>query len=352
MNHLSNKHINWGDYARTLAVMAVVLLHVSSFYVKNIYVTQANVWWSSSNLHTFNWWVANLFDSSVRWCIPAFVMLSGALLLNPNKRETLRQFYRKRMHRILIPLIFWVIVYSFINVFYYHQSVSKAWHLVVIGKPFYQMWYLYMLLGLYLITPFLRNLIQRFSSRTVTIMACCALLLAILWNLFVYIPIERPGYFIFWCLKYVGYFLLGYQLSLLTIKKLHVSIPILCLILSILVTAVGTFMALPTHGPNVRFYLYGYLSPSVVIMSLSAFVLFLKMGSNKNWNYCMRNLSMYTLGIYLIHPALIIVVESFYAFFWAQSALLIPLMAIIVYTLSYFVIAVCKKIPWLRLAVG
>ena len=64
----------WVDNARILAVFAVVVLHVAAVVVLGI-----------EDLDNLNWWVANIIDSSVRWCVPTFVMISGLLLLDPNK---------------------------------------------------------------------------------------------------------------------------------------------------------------------------------------------------------------------------------------------------------------------------
>ncbi|WP_273975049.1 acyltransferase family protein, partial [Serratia ureilytica] len=57
--------MRWFNNARVIAILAVVLLHVSSRVV---------MW---SELGSNDWWYANLYDSLVRWCVPVFVMISG-----------------------------------------------------------------------------------------------------------------------------------------------------------------------------------------------------------------------------------------------------------------------------------
>lgn len=91
--------MRWFNNARVIAILAVVLLHVSSRVV---------MW---SELGSNDWWYANLYDSLVRWCVPVFVMISGALLLSPEKAEPLGLFYKKRASRILFPLVFWSLFY-------------------------------------------------------------------------------------------------------------------------------------------------------------------------------------------------------------------------------------------------
>lgn len=85
----------WLDNSRIIAIYAVVFLHVSAGVV------------IGNDVGTEYWWVGNVYDSAVRWCVPVFVMISGALLLDPNKQEDLATFYTKRLSRILVPIIFW-----------------------------------------------------------------------------------------------------------------------------------------------------------------------------------------------------------------------------------------------------
>jgi surface polysaccharide O-acyltransferase-like enzyme len=57
-------------------------------------------------MDVFNWFTVNVYDVLGMVGVPLFVMLSGALLLNPNKaEEPLSVFYRKRLNRIALPFI-------------------------------------------------------------------------------------------------------------------------------------------------------------------------------------------------------------------------------------------------------
>ena len=65
----------WLDNSRIIAILAVVFLHVSAGVV------------TESVIGTESWWVGNLYDSLVRWCVPVFVMISGAVLLDHSKKK-------------------------------------------------------------------------------------------------------------------------------------------------------------------------------------------------------------------------------------------------------------------------
>ena len=61
------------DYLRIAATFCVVVLHISG---QNWYTTSVN---------SFEWNVLNFYDSIVRWVVPIFVMISGALFLDNEK---------------------------------------------------------------------------------------------------------------------------------------------------------------------------------------------------------------------------------------------------------------------------
>jgi len=90
----------WLDNSRIVAIYAVVFLHVSAAVVLG------------NEVGTEYWWIGNIYDSAMRWCVPTFVMISGALLLDPDKQEDLKTFYAKRLSRILIPILFWSAFFS------------------------------------------------------------------------------------------------------------------------------------------------------------------------------------------------------------------------------------------------
>ena len=73
-----SQRIVYLDLLRLMATLAVIFLHgaTSEFYLPH---------------SSMNWYIAATEDSIVRWCVPVFVMISGALFLNPNKEITYRE---------------------------------------------------------------------------------------------------------------------------------------------------------------------------------------------------------------------------------------------------------------------
>nr|WP_308217632.1 acyltransferase family protein [Paenalcaligenes niemegkensis] len=88
------------DTARWLAALAVVLLHCAA-----VPLTRA------LDHGSVDWQWANVYDAATRWCVPVFVMISGVLLLNPDKQESVKRFYLRRARRILPATLFWTVFY-------------------------------------------------------------------------------------------------------------------------------------------------------------------------------------------------------------------------------------------------
>jgi surface polysaccharide O-acyltransferase-like enzyme len=94
------------DLIRTVAIILVILLHASIEPNPNVNFM------SPEGVQL--WWTSNIYDSISRGAVPLFIMLTGALLLQPNKAdEPLRVFFKKRWNRIGIPVLFWGAIFFF-----------------------------------------------------------------------------------------------------------------------------------------------------------------------------------------------------------------------------------------------
>ena len=161
----------WLDNSRIFAIYSVIVLHVAADVVLG------------NDVGSEYWWYGNLIDSIVRWCVPVFVMISGALLLDPHKNESLLIFYKKRLSKILLPILFWSVFYlswaSLKNIL--HGNEPTALELIkklLSGRPYYHMWFLYMILSLYLFTPFFRKIISHSTRKEIILLVFIMFLFA------------------------------------------------------------------------------------------------------------------------------------------------------------------------------
>lgn|SRR5574344_86530 len=250
------------DTLRTVSTLLVILLHISAEYVIK-----------SMNDFTFDssFWISNIVDSFSRICVPLFVLISGMFLVGRN--ETFEQSYQKRASRILIPLIAWTIIYLL-----YRMSISfvvsniidikSLFVSVILGCPFYHMWYLFMIIGLYLITPLLNNSISKISRNNLWIVAILFLLFGMVNSCYDEF-FNNNVFFMLWFINYLGYFILGYL-----IKDYKKRFPFYFLFSVYIISSILiAFLSLYTIKTYHNLFFYGYLTPFVAFGALSFYKL-------------------------------------------------------------------------------
>lgn len=329
---------SWLDVARTVAILAVVVLHVSASVV------------TLSALGSASWWVGNVYDALVRWCVPVFVMVSGALLLDPRKAEGVAEFYRKRAARVALPLAFWSAIYILWN---HRGALSElravdALHSVLRGWPHYHLWFLYMILCLYLFVPFLRTVVAHTQRRDLWWLAALMFVLSGVNEFSRVFSGNAAGLFINWFLPYLPYFLCGYLLQTETRNVASAGLWAVFL-LSVAATAGGCYWLGRTQGLERGMYFYGYLSVTVVPMSLSAMLLLKKCAVSAAAARAAQRVAQLTLGAYLVHPLLL---ESFRAVVFQPEdvtpLLSVPAVALLVFAGSLGVALAIHRVPLLR----
>lgn len=144
MEQTGSQRVACYDVLRVAATFAVVALHLSAQH------------WADTDIYSTAWQAFNLYDSLVRWTVPVFVMISGVFFLAGT--QSLRQILRKNVLRIVTAFIFWSALYAAYAYFFNKCALSTAVTLFFSGH--YHMWFLFMIVGLYLIVPLLRPIAQ------------------------------------------------------------------------------------------------------------------------------------------------------------------------------------------------
>lgn len=279
----------FADAIRAYAIILVIMLHISGNYVLQFGV-----------IDTTAWWVMNIIDSFSRPAVPLFVMLSGMLLLDSSKKEGIGCFLKGRLARVGIPLVVWSVIYQIWRVIYYGELLGIQQVIVgpIQGPVYPHLWFVYMILGLYLLTPVLRVYV-RYSSRN------NQLYLLALWLVFTgVLPILdrnstlQLGIYLS-TVQFAGYFLLGHLLRDGRITGRHIGWMLLLALGLVVFTAVGTFVVTVRNDGGFIESLYGNNSPNVVFLSIVVFLIL------KSFNYkaLAERLPVVSKSIAIIAPA-------------------------------------------------
>lgn len=318
-----NKRIIWLDFVKFIAISMMIAVHCTD----NVTPTERSEAW-------YNLW-GSFYGSFMRPAIPLFVMVTGALLL-PVK-ENISTFYTKRLTRLVIPFIVWSVLYNLfpwitgllglsptiINDFFAwaepDQSFSGALHNILM-IPFkfsmlaVQMWYVYLLIGLYLYMPFFSAWVKQASVKEQKIFLT-------LWFISLFIPYLREYLtkdlwgtcswnefgLLYYFAGFNGYLLLGYYIKNNDINfswgKLAV-IGIPSFIIGYCITFLGfkSITAIPGQPAELVELFFTYCSPNVLLMTLPIFLVIKK---NHFKSVTIRrfaiNISTCTLGIWMSH---------------------------------------------------
>src|SRR5690606_32518787 len=112
------------------------------------------------------------------------------------------------------PLVFWTLFYlawsALLTRLDRHPVPAGIWLTKLAdGNPYYHLWYLYMVMGLYLFAPFVRDWYARTTTQRRLLSVGAIFCIAVLDTLYRYVADAPRGFFLTWFLPYLGYFLAG-----------------------------------------------------------------------------------------------------------------------------------------------
>jgi surface polysaccharide O-acyltransferase-like enzyme len=343
--------ISYINILRSIAIIGVIIVH------------SAGPLLSITDNQSY-WWTGNIYDGLVRWCVPVFVMISGALLLNPDKNDSLHVFLNKRASKIILPFVFWIVFYT---IWKYKSdlgsmSIPAAVKEMMSGNVYFHLWFLYMIVGIYLITPLIQIIIRHGNRQIIEYYLIIWFITSSLFTLFPYLLDVRIGLQLPYFTGYLGYFILGYYLHHFNLTSKMKKIIYAGGAIGLLVTLFGTYIG-TERADFFDGYFYEYHSPNTVLASIAIFVLFRsinwdsmlpKDGQFMKW---MNSISIASFGIYLIHPLVMNVIASDEMMkligFKINYSLIHPVIGtpitiIVVLLLSHLSIWIMRKIPFVQ----
>ena len=154
-NGLSGPRKQFLDVLRVLATCAVVLMHV---------LTGATDVTDASIMPEYRSLLLSVMDL-VTWCVPIFLLISGYLFLNPERTLTYPVMIKKYCRRIALAILLSGVPYAASELVVAERTfrirmIPEALKMTLMGHTWSHMWYLYLILFLYLITPLLKKVLR------------------------------------------------------------------------------------------------------------------------------------------------------------------------------------------------
>lgn len=287
------KRIIWLDIVKFIAIFMMIAVHCTD----NVTPEERSEAW-------YNLW-GSFYGSFMRPAIPLFVMVTGALLLPVS--QSIFPFYRKRLTRVAIPFLIWSVLYNLfpwvtgilglsptvINDFFAWAEPDQSFsgtlqHILMIPFNFsalaVQMWYVYLLIGLYLYMPIFSAWVKQASEKEQKVFL-------ILWLISLFIPYIREYLtkdlwgtcswnefgLLYYFSGFNGYLLLGHyiinhHLNISWKKLAMMGTP--SFIIGYCITFFGfkSVTAVPGQPVELVELFFTYCSPNVLMMTLPIFL--------------------------------------------------------------------------------
>ena len=328
------KRILWIDILRIIGMISVIMIHVIGNTV--------NTLWLTGSART----IFNIIDKILYFAIPMFVMISGAMFLN---RDVTYKKISKYCLKIFIAIILFGATFSFIELFYINKNISLEYipqiiKKIISGDTWAHMWYLYLIFGLYLITPVLSKINNNLEKKDSIIFLIVMYIFTILLPEIAYFFKINIGFniplssYIF--IYFYGNYIINKSVSN-KFKKFSYILGVITIIYVIYIAYNETYVLSLTYT-------------STPIILLSNFVILLlkdrEITKNNSVGHLIKSLGICSFGIYILHQIFINIV---FKFIKLDFILDYPYIGLFTYTLgilivTYLIVFILRKIKLVR----
>lgn len=338
------------DFVRVMACFLVILIHTCEPYYLGpndtiVFDDMAN-----------RLWVA-LIDGACRASVPLFVMTSAYLLL-PLKTGGF-EFFRKRGKRIFIPFILWSVFYAVVLALQSGagadaiiDSVSRL--LYTFNNEGGHLWYIWLLIGVYLMMPIISPWLQKTSKKG----ELTFIWIWVITSCYYYL---RPGvgplwgqsawnefHALYYYSGYLGYVVLAHYIRF----RLNWSVK-RCMVIGIPLLLVGYLLSAGIWYNHAGVYAdYAYVEQpwhfctiNTLMMTFGTFIIFKCIKTSPDWLYWpFEDMSKLSYGIYLMHIFILGLVYSIIG-----MSMFTPINMIVVATATFICsYLICKVLSLFR----
>jgi surface polysaccharide O-acyltransferase-like enzyme len=296
---MRNKKKLYLEYLRAFAILAVVTVHAISRSIRPI------------DSGEISYRIGRALVVAGQWAVPIFIMISGSVFLSLDRDVPISKIYGKYLPRMAAAYLFWSFIYTmvFSTMRYYNiLSIAAVWNTLTgtLAGGSAHLWYMWLILGLYMLTPILRSCVMNASPGLMRywmvisflFVSCAPLLRNISGIEEVFgenLTILNSAFFG----GYVFYFVLGHYLDSVKLdSRTRGLLYILGFVGALVASCAAFFYTDEKSGFAVA--LWDNLSPYIVFSSAALFVA-VKYHSPEKPMHAVLYLADHSFGIYLTH---------------------------------------------------
>lgn len=305
-----NRYI-WLDCLKAFATFMIVMQHSVSYEWVRL-IEEPDIIWK----------IINFVFMIVKSGVPIFIMCSGVGMLQ--KERTIKDILCKNIVHIVKIYTSWMLIYGIYHVIRLvlegNASLRTAINAIVKDIIFghYHTWFIITLIALYLITPFVSLIVK--SNTNIRYFLCLSIIFTIILPYIEkYEELSRLNTVIkdanmSFVVGYSLYYVMGYYIAKLELTKHRKVITVITLMGSVLMAFLLSCRNAIEYGAECQ-SIYTEFSILGFLISTSFFMVFrivFEGNSEKPKNIKMKiaKISYYGIGIYLLHPLFLFLVEE------------------------------------------
>ena len=331
-HEIDKDRLYWIDAIRSFACLCVITTHAPMIGWGHGHVIKA---------------VYNYF--SIAGASILFFMISGALVLY--KPKPVVPFLKKRMSRIVFPMVFWTIVTLLVSVMLdgmgwteFFKHVAKIPFMPQVGTY----WFIYVIFGIYLVTPIMATWLERCSQSDLQLyLGLWAITLLIPYYQPLHVMVEYAHGYLYQFYGFLWFAVMGYYIRrYVDIPKFqwwHILLFICLLILP------GVLYCTPmSHG-----VIQNRMALHVVVLCVCYFVILKHIHYSDKMKRICYNFAQHSFGIYLIH-ALVIqrMIWPMLSGLELHYSIQVPLTTALTAVVCYLIVKLFSYLPYSKYIVG
>ncbi|MDI2090210.1 acyltransferase [Commensalibacter oyaizuii] len=324
------------EILRTFAMLGVIFIHCSMSFFYNDTIMKN---------HHLEWSIINFYYSLARFCVPSFFLITAYLYFVGNSKVNTY----KKFKRIFIPYFIWSVIYWWIND---KHTLVSFFTKIFCDISSYHLWFMVAFLGYAIVLP----LIMAFSKTTqkeaykpiIFFIFLFSIILPSLYELLdnLGIQIRHLSGFDF---EFSQYYLYALVIPFIT-RKINRLLSLFLYFLCIILTACINIKFAYQIGRPYEYW-FSFTALPVFVSSCLLFNLFINLDFSfieKKYTTLLYILGECTFGIYLCH-VLVIQILGNYSLLFHINTIIDPIVnTLLVFTVSFFVTVICRKIKYVK----
>ncbi len=338
---MNNQRKVYIDYLRVFACISVILIHV---------FTSART--DFINHTDFEEIISKIFQNILHFAVPVFFMITGYLFLTKDKDLEYKDFFKKYILKYIVAIFTfgwgYAIIEEIFNKNYCLSMPFTALLNTIQGKTWAHMWYLYSLVGVMLLIPIIKKLLDK-DEKSIKYISTILLISSFVFPLIELVFDIKIGFDLIIVSPYLLYAIIGYYLGKNNLEKDSIKyiIGLFISLVIIIIAQVVTVLYCDDAIISKISFVGKYNSIIILLLAVCIFILFKKIITR---NRIVEFTSKYTYGIYLVHVFYINLIYKFFNINIYGNYFLIKSLTVfvVVFLFSLITTMVMKKIPLLK----